>query len=295
MTRHARILIATDLSETANRAQAEAVSLARRDDAELHVLHVELLGAAGTEGFEPRALPDYVRGLGQTALSAAARDLGVGYRRTVTAVVRDATEAGGILRYAAEQDIDLIVVGTHGRGPIGELVVGSVAQRLIREARVPVLVVGANRVAGEPSGGKPVIVAPVDFSPESGRSLAAAAAAAASRKAHLVALHVLDFARMGQAMPANHADAETAARDRLEAFAEQHAPGAEPLVGCGPVADVVLDVAAKRHAGLVVIAPSRHNLLERIWLGSVSKQVVRAAPCPVLVHRDAVAGQAVAA
>jgi nucleotide-binding universal stress UspA family protein len=282
MTAYQRILLATDLSEQANRALAEAVSLARKHHAELHVLHVDVIAQPSIEGFEHEALASHVRSLGQTALSAVGGDVGVGYRKTVTAVVRDTSAAAGILRYAAEQRIDLIVMGTHGRGPVAELVLGSVAQQVVRESKISMLVVGGRRVAAPPAGGKPVVLAFVTPSPDSAPALRQAASLAHQRGAHLVALHVLDVAEVTDpSVPPGRAEVD--ARDEFELFVEraQLPLPAEALVGVGAPEDVIFDLAAKRGAGLVVLAPTQPGLTRR---------VIRGAPCPVLAHRDAAPG-----
>ena len=49
---------------------------------------------------------------------------------------------------------------------------------------------------------------------------------------------------------------------------------------------MIFDVARKRGARLIVIAPSSHGALDRIVFGSVTQRVVRGAPCPVLIHRE---------
>jgi nucleotide-binding universal stress UspA family protein len=46
-----------------------------------------------------------------------------------------------ILRYAGEHNVDLVVIGTHGRGPLGHMVMGSVAERVVRKSNCPVLTV----------------------------------------------------------------------------------------------------------------------------------------------------------
>ena len=292
MARYERILLATDLSEQANKALAEAVSLARRDHAELHVLHVDVVHQPDIEGFDHAALAAHVHNLGETALSAVGRDVGVSYKDAVTAVIRDTTAAGGILRYAADKQVDLIVVGTHGRGTVAEWVLGSVAQQVVREAPIPVMIVGAHRSAKPlPRGGKPVILAPVDLSPRCAAALAQAGALAAARHAHLVALHAIDFARLPRATPPSRVEDET--RERLEAFVERAAlpVEAECLLGLGAAADVIFEVAAKRGARLIVLAPSSHGVIGRMLLGSVTQRVVRGAPCPVLVHRGPAAAR----
>ena len=279
MSGYERILLATDLSEQANKALAEAVSLARKHASELHVLHVDVIAQPSIEGFEHEALASHVRSLGQTAMSAVGGDVGVGYRKTVTAVVRDTSAAAGILRYADAHDVDLIVMGTHGRGAFAELVLGSVAQRVVREAKVSLLVVGAHRVAAPPAGGRPVVLACLEPRARSGPALAQAAALAAERGAHLVALHVLETADVTDPKsPPGRVEED--ARSELELFVERAGlpQAAETLVGVGSPEDVIFDLAAKRGAGLIVMAP---------MAPAVTRRVIRRAPCPVLAFRDA--------
>ena len=274
-----RILLATDLSEQANRALAEAVSLARKRRAELHVLHVDVIAQPSIEGFEHEALAAHVHTLGQTAMSAVGNDVGVSYKKAIPAVVRDTSAAAGILRYADEQRVDLIVMGTHGRGAIAELMLGSVAQQVVREAKVSMLVVGARRIGARASGGKPVVLAFVQPTAASAPALAEAAALAVERHAHLIALHVLDVADVTDPMlPPGRAEQD--ARDELGLFVEraQLPLMAEALIGVGSPEDVIFDLAAKRGAALVVLAPTQ---------AAVARRVIRRAPCPVLAYRDA--------
>ena len=287
MTRYKEILLATDYSEPSRKALAEAVRMARKHQARLHVLHVDIVALQQTDGFEQPPLADYVRSMDQVALDAVGKDNGVSHRDTVTAVIRDSSEAAGILRYAAEKDIDLIVMGTRGRGAISELFIGSVAQEVAREALIPVLVVSANAQHTAPEG-RPVILAPVDLSARSGMALAQAAALAQERDAHLVALNVLDYGRTTRDPALSPEKEEEQARDGLEAFvARALLPvDAEPLLGKGESAEVICDMARRRHASLIVIAASAHGPVDRLLLGSVSKQVIRKATCPVLIHRE---------
>ena len=141
MVKYRKILLATDFSEHARKALLEAVRLARKHDAELHVLYVQVVALQGVGTFTDVEMPDYIRNLQQVSLGAD-QDVDLNYRKSVAKVVRDTSEAAGIVRYAREEGVDLIIVGTHGRGPISELVLGSVAQAVVRQAPVSVLVVG---------------------------------------------------------------------------------------------------------------------------------------------------------
>lgn len=280
MGTYRKILLATDFTAHARKVAAEAVRLARRHGAQLHVVYVDVvaLEAAGT--FTDPPIPDYIRSMGQLSEGA---DLELNYKDTVLKIVRDRTEAAGILRYAADQAVDLIVIGTHGRNVVSEMILGSVAQAVARDAAVPVLVVGARAAAD--GGGS--VLAPVDFSLSSATSLAQAGRVAARRDARLIALHVVDFGRMPLQRELDLGEHERRARAQLQDFVGGAGlpANAETLVTVGPAPEEIVRIAAKFNASLIVLAPSAKSVLERAMLGSVCRAVIRSAPCPVLVHR----------
>lgn len=283
MVKYEKILLATDFSDQARKALKEAVRLARKHDAELHVLYVQVVALQGVGQFEDVELPDYIRNLHQVSMNGE-QDLDLNYRKTVAKVVRDTSEAVGIVRYAREQGIDLIVVGTHGRGPVSEFVLGSVAQAVVREAPVSVVVIGPH--AG--SLHTRCILAPVDFSPRSRDALVQAGRLAAANAARLIVLNVVDFARVAHPEELEIGEREQRAREELERFTAAAVLPVIPekLVTVGPGPEEILRLAAKVDAGLIVMAESGHTTLERLVLGSVCKSVIRSAPCPVLVHRE---------
>ena len=140
------VLVATDFSEASEAALTYGRTLARMFGATLHVLHVTenvYLRSFGSEAYVP-AVPDL-----QTEVDEAARKQldalvidsdgsGPATRkvlRTANAPAREITE------YAGAEGIDLIVIGTHGRGGVAHLLMGSVAERVVRTAPCPVLTV----------------------------------------------------------------------------------------------------------------------------------------------------------
>jgi nucleotide-binding universal stress UspA family protein len=141
-----QVLVATDFSEPSEAAFVYGRALARQFGATLHVVHVVDQLAARVMG-----LHDAVTQLGhlQMEAEAAARtrlDLLLSEEdRTqlgATATVLTSTSASdSILGYARDSGVDLIVVGTHGRGGVARLVMGSVAERVVRSAPCPVLTV----------------------------------------------------------------------------------------------------------------------------------------------------------
>ena len=124
-----QILVATDFSDSAEAAFGVALDYARRLHARVRLMHVFSEG----EFDVTRLLAD--------AAARAEPDVPV----TVTGTGGDPAEE--ILRYASRQPIDLIVVGTHGRSGVSRLLLGSVAERVLRGARCPVLVVPAPRTS----------------------------------------------------------------------------------------------------------------------------------------------------
>jgi len=140
-----RILFPTDFSEPAKEAQKYAMALADRFGAELHLIHVVPEVAMPL----PDSTTAWTLPAADLKLQVAAaekrllQDLGPDWaeeRRTVhAAVVGNAVEE--IVKYAKEHEIGMIVIGTHGRTGLSHLLLGSVAEKLVRLATCPVLTV----------------------------------------------------------------------------------------------------------------------------------------------------------
>ncbi|WP_101294200.1 universal stress protein [Halegenticoccus soli] len=143
-----RILIPTDGSETARSAVQRAVDFARRYDATLHALYVVDTAAFGTADFDADVMLEGFEQEGKRAVeyvAEAARDAAVPVE---TAIVHGSPERT-ILRYADDNDIDLIVMGTHGRRGLERYLLGSTTERIVRSATVPVLTVRHHREGTE--------------------------------------------------------------------------------------------------------------------------------------------------
>jgi nucleotide-binding universal stress UspA family protein len=139
------VLVATDFSEPSDAALAYGRELARAFGSTLHVLHVvENLAARAAADAYPMMLPEMQREIEDAAwkrleamlTSADRKNLGA-----TPAVRTGMSPAAGIVEYAREKQIDLIVMGTHGRGAVAHLLMGSVAERVVRTAPCPVLTV----------------------------------------------------------------------------------------------------------------------------------------------------------
>ena len=140
-----RILVATDFGEPSDAALAYGRELARAFGATLHVLHVadDVYVRLGGDAYVA-VLPDLQKDVEDAArqkLDELLVDNDPNPVAIKKAVVTSSATALCIVDYARENNIDLIIVGTHGRGAVAHLLVGSVAERVVRTASCPVLAV----------------------------------------------------------------------------------------------------------------------------------------------------------
>ncbi|MBS0201275.1 MAG: universal stress protein [Planctomycetes bacterium] len=144
-----RILVVTDFSQSANRALKYADVIAEMFCADLHVLHVvvEPLPLPGPNGAWIRpedALPAMVTQAEQD-LAENVRQAQLHCGSPPICAIRVGFPLEQILKYAEDNDIDVIVVGTHGHRGLSRLLLGSVAEKLVRMARCPVMTVHAEQ------------------------------------------------------------------------------------------------------------------------------------------------------
>mgnify|MGYP000150208067 CR=1 FL=1 len=138
------ILVPTDGSAASERAVRHALELADVHGATLHALYVVDTGAMTGVTMETtwEGVSDMLYREGDDALDgvrAMADEAGVALE---TAVV-EGSPAREIVRYAEGEDCDVVVMGTHGRGGIDRLLLGSVTERVVRSATVPVVTIRA--------------------------------------------------------------------------------------------------------------------------------------------------------
>lgn len=140
-----KVCVCTDFSEPASRAFDYALTFARNFKAELHVIHIieDIVPTVPEPGIAMLPTQEIMTGLRKASEEAMAkliaeRDLsGV----TVKQTCREGVPFREIDSYAKEEVIDLLVVGTHGRSGLSHLLLGSVAERVVRSAPCPVLTI----------------------------------------------------------------------------------------------------------------------------------------------------------
>jgi nucleotide-binding universal stress UspA family protein len=204
----------------------------------------------------------------------------------------------------AQDDVDaaMIAMATHGRSGIGRWVFGSVAEKVLQGAPVPLLLVrveaGAPREAAIPApGGYQTILVPLDGSRFAEQALAQAADLAAGSDARLLLVTVvptledLIYASGGLVPYWLNVDQEATARvarREMETVAhrlQDQGIRAHGLVARGWPAEEILCTAAQEHADLIVMASHGRTGIANFWLGSVAMKVVQRATRPVLLIR----------
>ncbi|MEO0857516.1 MAG: universal stress protein, partial [Bacteroidota bacterium] len=293
-----RLLFPTDFSDCAESAYRHASYLANHFGAELHVLHVI------EEGRDDPG--DWVADLRITPLDIAIDlDLpvepqakGMPPARFVSATETAPRAGPAILRYADAHEIDLIVMGTHGRRGMRRFVMGSVAEEVMQTAPCPVFTIGGGKACQEAWTIRHVL-APVDFSEHARASARHAAALAKAYGASLTLVTVVDMAVLPTAS-APYLDVYHIPTDDLEARAQRlldeqaaalrrefpELPPITAYVQIGRPASAIVEVAEEVMADCLVMGSHGRTGMERLLMGSVSGEVVRSAPCPVFVVKS---------
>ena len=306
MTSISRILVPTDFSTTSREAFGFAKTLADTFGASVHLVHAfEDPFAAAL--FAPEVYAPLPPDLRQNVLHDIERHFTEWLpdvdraRLKGTSKIVDGPTAKGIVDYARRLGADLIVIGTHGRTGLAHVMLGSVAERVVREAPCPVLTVRQT-----PHRIRRILV-PTDFSATADAALDHALLFAARFGASLELLHVLDdpFVTEGLASEAYIAEApmlrSAMLREAQNRLAHRVAPlrnaaefegwpalvrvDAEVLFGHG--AGTIAEYAETRNVDLVVMGTHGRTGVTHLLMGSVAEKLVRTAPCPVLTVRPA--------
>ena len=300
-----RILCPIDFSDYSRRALDHAIAIARWYESTVTVLHVFSPAPVAAFGpgpvvFEPIVLTAVDRDqlLADTKAFAETESApGI----TIEAVVREGNTAAEILEQATGMKADLLVIGTHGRSGFERLVLGSVAEKVLRKASCPVMTVPRRLPDAVPAG--PVlykrILCPVDFSESSLHALKYAISMAQEADGQLTVLHVVahefenaaDMASIvsdaGMTIGSFVKQREEALRRRLQE-AVATAPefcSVESLMTHGKPWREVLRIAAERQSDLIVMGVQGRGAADLLFFGSTTQHVVREASCPVLTLR----------
>lgn len=285
------ILFATDFSSCSNAALPYALSVARRYGATLYAAHVMTSQAEfllmSPEGW-PSVDVDEKKRI-QPDIDQLEKRLQATPHSVLTP---EGNVANALAQIIEEREIDLLVLGTHGRAGVGKLFMGSVAEEVFRRAACPVLSVGPH-VSRQPHGEIQFhhIVFATDFSKDSLAALPYAVSLAEEDQAQLALLHVVEQPAAGIA------DLEGVKAYVIRSLKELVPAEAEPwchtecLLEFGrqfaPPAERILEIAKDQAADLIVLGvrPVRGKLGLATHLASTTAHILTQAACPVLTVR----------
>jgi nucleotide-binding universal stress UspA family protein len=203
-----------------------------------------------------------------------------------------------ILQLADELPADLIIMGTHGRGGLKHMLIGSTTERILADSSRPVLAVRGSeddRRFLETDTGirtlRPEVVVPIDFSPHSLYTLEHAYRLATIMPITLHLLHVVqpmswdDMHGMGHFnVPEFQRSRILEAKERLRLLIPEDLAGRVQVhVRMGPVVAEITGLAEAIQAGLIVMGITPGGIIEDLLFGAVAYGVLRGSPCPVWV------------
>jgi nucleotide-binding universal stress UspA family protein len=317
------ILVPLDGSTFAEQALPHAVFLAKHAEARLHLVLVHepmptwVPSSAGESTVAAEARPvelayldgvvektqrQVPKGVESALLEAPTAGALAEYavRQGFSAELLDRPVAAALATYAARQSINLIVLATHGRGPLTRSWFGGVADQVVRQVHMPVLFV--RPVEGEATPKRPSYrhtLIPLDASPFSEAVLEHAMTLGSLSDARFTLLHVVEDTLPAPAltefMPTEEFSSAAAAPWREQASrylelcaarfrAEGRQVETATIFGVSPAA-FILDEAHRRGVDLIALTTHGSKGLRRMLLGSVTDRIIRGSDIPVLAFR----------
>ena len=284
------ILCPVDFSEFSGAAYQHALSLAEYYKARLFALHIvelwkypfaDYAAQEADFGNFSRAMKDG----GEQRLREFVKKHWVGGIQPEL-VVRQGSASDCILSFAQRENMEGIVMGTHGRRGFDRLVLGSTTDRVLRRAACPVLVV-SNRSHGLMTTGPDRrhrlsrILYCTDFSNNSEHARGYAFSLAAEYGAELTMLHVAKEAPDPARTEAIIAEC-TAELDRLISENERKSLNVHKVVKFGKPYEQIAQYAAETNASLLILTARGGDAVDRAVFGSTTYRVIQLGPCPVL-------------
>ena len=299
-----QILCPTDLSEASVGSLTYAAAFARWYEARLTILHVvptfdPLAVGAGVFTGPLQVMLPMSRQQVLQEMHRITGSVGLGSIHAVLSA-QEGDPAWNIVDQALAIGADLVVMGTHGRSGFERLLIGSLAEKVLRKAPCPVLLVPPHATAAAaPEVSFKHILCPMDFSPSALQALGFALDLARQSDGVVTVLHALEWLAREEPREYTHFNVPEArqyliddARERVQALIAGESrtwTAIEDRVVLGRADREILRAAAESGTDLIVMGAQGHSGLGLTLFGSTTQQVVRAATCPVLTVRSAAA------
>ncbi len=284
------ILVATDLTDL-DRLMPFAIEQAADTGARLILLHVIAMSkamaadAVGMPYYDPSGAVEFAEKTLRTWC-----DLVSNRSISCNLVVREGNAAQQVCSAVRQFQADRLLLGTRSRGRMSKLLLGSVAEQVLRSVNLPVMTVGPEAHLPADSGNLERVVLHATTLREASRpSAALACQIAATLNTKLVLLHVLppmDEMQL-KGLPTG---LDSAAMKELKALAEETRCGCsapiEPLVVHGNPSIEILAEAANRNASFIVLGATQRTVFENLTRDRTIYKVLTHARCPVLTLRE---------
>ena len=288
-----RIVVATDISDFASRAESRAALLAQELSSEsLDLIHV--IDSLALESLRNLTLPlDTEQQLMQGSREQMAEikrrltaRYGIKVTTTTVNVGRADTE---IAHYASLLKAGLVVLGAFGGGAVREFLIGSTADKVLRTLSCPLLI-----VKQEPEASYRRVLVPVDFSESSHRAVEMALTIAPH--ANIIILHAFEVPFEGrldfsdERIHTFRTEVKTRISAKMQKLLSDFDASGRSLAAViepGPAADTVIKKAEEIHADLIVVGKHGKSGWESMLLGSVARRVIQETVCDVLVVEQA--------
>lgn len=282
--------MASDLSDL-ERLMPHAIDQASETGARLILLHV--LAASTTMSVDAAGMPYYDT---TSVIEFAEKELLAWSERAqlqgvlCEAVVREGSPTQQVIAAIRQFEVDRVLLGTRSRSKIGKLLIGSVAEQVLRSVNIPVITVGPEAHLPEAFGERNRVVLHATSLRETSRpSAALACSIALSLNARLVLLHVLppadEMARDGLMT-----GLDSLAMHELRNLAAETGAGCcsavEPVVMHGHPVIEILSESVERHANLIVLGATNRSAFENMTRDRTVYSVLAHARCPVLTLRE---------
>jgi len=276
------ILFATDFSEPSMKAFPYVAALAKKFEASVFVCHVivptSLVAAA------PQAAPMLYEAEYKTASQELENIVGSAQLNGLSAkaLLPSGVLGDALLDEIKNNNVDLVVAGTHGRTGLRRFLLGSAAEEICRITACPVLTIGPDCPAAALKIKR--ILVPTDLSDESRRALPFVVKLATAYGASITVLHVLPEETSGN--PDAIKLSQPVFMNMVHTFEPHLAPlKADFLIESGVVAETILKVAREQDADVIALG-IRNEFLPGLHLrSSVAYRVITAAHCPVVTCR----------
>lgn len=284
------ILVATDLNDL-QRLMPYAIEQASETGARLILMHV--LAASAAMGMDAAGMPyndttGVVESIEKEMLAWSERAQLKGV--LCEAVVREGNPTQQVIAAIRQFEADRVILGTRSRSKIGKLLIGSVAEQVLRSVNIPVMTVGPEAHLADALGERNRVVLHATTLRETSRpSAALACSIAVSLSARLVLLHVLppaDEMKRDGLMTG----LDSLAMHELRKLANETGAGCcsavEPVVIHGNPSIEILSESVERRANLIVLGATHRSAFENMTRDRIIYRVLAHARCPVLTLRE---------